>query len=158
MSLKGKRYVGDNTDISYFCNSTLVKGGIGCIITSGSGASLDQAQNAVGYAANPSGLRPVGIILNDVVDQDLTRTHKNYYKDETQVGGKVTVLRKGWVVTNNINGTPAAGDYAHATTNGDIMPITPANELTHNRAANPLIGTFDSVKDEDGYAKVTVDL
>ena len=62
---------------------------------------------------------PVGILLNDVVNKDLTRTHLNQHKDEVQKGGKVTVLRKGYVVTNAITGQdPVAGSGAYASEAG----------------------------------------
>ena len=52
--------------------------------------------------------------MNDVVNKDLTRTHLNQHKDEVQKGGKVTILRKGYVVTNAVTGTPTAGGAAYA--------------------------------------------
>ena len=98
--------------------------------------------------------RPVGLLLNDVVNKDLTRTHLNQHKDEVQKGGKVTVLRKGYVVTSNLTGTPAAGDPAYAchVTAGNIRPDSPGSSGVLQ------IGRFLSSKDEDGYAKVEVNL
>ena len=99
--------------------------------TAGSGAAMDQGVNLVEYkAAVVEGSVPVGILLNDVVNKDLTRTHLNQHKDEVQKGGKVTVLRKGYVVTNNIQGTPSAGDIAYVHNNGNIMVV--ANDESLN--------------------------
>ena len=99
---------------------------------------------------------PVGILLNDVVNKDLTRTHLNQHKDEVQKGGKVTVLRKGWVVTDRIAGSPVAGNVAYVQGTGLIT-----NHMypdTAQASGNLAIGRFLSSPDEDGYAKVEVNL
>ena len=103
MALKSDRYE-LQTDISFFYNDgAATRGGVVVYDTAGSGASMDQGVNLVKYAT--TGI-PVGILLNDVVNKDLTRTHLNQHKDEVQKGGKVTVLRKGYVVTNNVTPRP----------------------------------------------------
>ena len=114
MALKSDRFE-FQTDISFFYNEgTATRGGVVVHDTAGSGAAMDQGVNLVKYAAATSANVPVGVLLNDVVNKDLTRTHLNQHKDEVQKGGKVTVLRKGYVVTNNITGTPSAGNVAYA--------------------------------------------
>ena len=151
MALKADRYE-LQTDISFFYNAgTATRGGVVCHDTAGSGAAMDQGVNLVKYST--SGV-PVGVLLNDVVNKDLTRTHLNQYKDEVQKGGKVTVLRKGYVVTNSLTGTPAAGDTAYAchVTAGNIRPDSPGS------SGVLVVGRFMSTKDEDGYAKVEVNL
>lgn len=96
MALKSDRYE-FQTDISFFYNAgTATRGGV--VVhdaTAGSGAAMDQGVNLVKYAAVTAASRPVGILLNDVVNKDLTRTHLNQHKDEVQKGGKVTVLQIG---------------------------------------------------------------
>ena len=81
------------TDVSFFMNSTAVRGGVVSVVTatSGVGVSMDDGNAVVEYAAVASGSKPVGVLLNDVVNLDLTRQHINWHKDETQVGGKVTL-------------------------------------------------------------------
>ena len=154
MALKSDRYE-LQTDISFFYNEgTATRGGVVVHDTAGSGAAMDQGVNLVKYASATAASRPVGILLNDVVNKDLTRTHLNMHKDEVQKGGKVTVLRKGYVVTSNITGTPAAGDPAYAchVTAGNIRPDSPGSSGVLQ------VGRFMSTKDEDGYAKVEVNL
>lgn len=156
MALKADRYE-ESTDISYFMTAaTGDRGGVVCLdLLSASGAALDQGDNTVSYQAAASTDVPVGILLNDVVNKDLTRTHLNQYKDEVQLGGKVTVLTRGWVVTNKVTGTPAAGDLAYASeTIGEISTVAANAEASGNLA----IGRFMSAKDADGYAKVYVNL
>ena len=89
-----------------------------------------------------------------MVNKDLTRTHLNQHKDEVQLGGKVTVLRKGWVVTNSISGTPSAGDIAYVGDAG-VFINTAADAASSGALA---VGRFLSSKDEDDYCKVEVNL
>jgi hypothetical protein len=154
MALKADRYE-FQTDISFFYNAgTATRGGVVIHETAGSGASMDNGVNLVKYAAVSGTSVPVGILLNDVVNKDLTRTHLNQYKDEVQKGGKVTVLRKGYVVTNNVTGTPAAGSVAYAchVTAGNLRGDSPGS------SGNLAVGRFLTSKDEDGYVKVEVNL
>jgi hypothetical protein len=149
MALKSDRYE-LQTDISFFYNEGVAtRGGVVVHDTVGTGAAMDQGVNLVKY--DVAGGVPVGILLNDVVDKDLTRTHLNVYKDEVQKGGKVTVLRKGWVVTNAVDGTPVAGSGAYVST-------TVAGNVTDASDQGAKIGTFVSGVDADGYCKVEVNL
>lgn len=141
------------TDISFFMNTTAERGGVVSVdtATSGVGVSTDDANAVVQYAVLASGAKPVGVLLNDVVNYDLTRQHINWYKDEVQVGGKVTLLRNGQVTTNMIDpsATPGAGDEAYVGVSG-LIGTASANAVK--------IGQFLSSKDTDGYAKVSVNL
>ena len=155
MALKADRHELD-TDISFFYNEgTAERGGIVVLDTVGSGAAMDQAGAKVKYAVATNALFPVGVLLNDVVNLDLTRQHINWHKDEVQKGGMVTVLKKGWVVTNLIAGTPAAGLGAFVD-DGTAGYIATAAEVADGKYIQ--IGRFMSTKDEDGYAKVEVNL
>lgn len=148
MALKSDRYE-LQTDISFFYNDGTATRGCAVVhdSTAGSGAAMDQGVNLVKKATSGN---PVGILLNDVVNKDLTRTHLNQYKDEVQKGGKVTVLRKGYVVTNAIDGSPVAGSgaYISGSVAGNISMVVSGTK----------IGAFLSSKDEDGYCKVEVNL
>ena len=82
MALKSDRYE-LQTDISFFYNEgTATRGGVVVHDTAGSGAAMDQGVNLVKYVAVTATSRPVGVLLNDVVNKDLTRTHLNQHKDE----------------------------------------------------------------------------
>ena len=159
MALKLDRYE-ESTDISFFYNEgTATRGGVvvldAAALAGASGAALDQGENLVKYDTVTPTSVPVGVLLNDVVNKDLTRTHLNQYKDEVQKGGKVTVLTRGWVVTNMVDGTPGPGDLAYASeTEGLIATVAADAQASGNLA----IGRFMSAKDADGYAKVYVNL
>ncbi len=148
MALKSDR-LELQTDISFFYNAgTATRGCVVVHDTAGSGAAMDQGVNLV--KKHTAGV-PVGVLLNDVVNKDLTRTHLNQHKDEVQKGGKVTVLRKGYVVTNDIDTTqnPVAGSGAYAS-GGTAGAIAMTGTYQ--------VGRWLSSKDEDGYAKVEVNL
>lgn len=141
------------TDISFFMATTAERGGVVSAVTSttGVGVSMDDANAVVAYAAVASGAKPVGVLLNDVVNLDLTRQHINWHKDEVQVGGKVTLLRNGQVTTNMlVDGiTPSAGTDAYVGASG-LIGTSSTNAVK--------VGQFLSGKDTDGYAKVSVNL
>ncbi len=155
MALKGDRITASrlSTDISYFMN---VVGEAGLLVThktSGSGSAMDDYNAVVEIpTGGVSGTKPAGLLLNDVVNIDLTRQHLNQHKDEVQVSGKVTLLRHGQVTTNFITSgqTPAAGDKAYYDTAGKLTPTLPTNGVQ--------VGRFLSAKDSDGYAKVEINI
>lgn len=145
--------------------------------TAASGAGMDQAVNQVWYGLSATGARPLGILMNDVVNVDLTRQILNPYKSEVQVGDKITLLKKGYVVTNRIvttigpttvavvPGGPAyTGPSGFITTvaSGTLHVLQAGDALTKSMLNSPSgsyqIGKFLSAADEDGYAKVYIDL
>ena len=154
MALKADRNELD-VDISYFMNETAERGQIVCISTVGSGAAMDQSQSLVTVAAASTTNIPVGVLLNDVVDIDLTRQHINWHKDEVQKGGKVTLLKKGYIVTDQIEGTPTAGVLAFLD-DADTGKFAVAGSVADGKYN--AVGRFMSIKDEDGYAKIEVNL
>ncbi len=146
MALKPDR-VEHLTDLSFFMDEIGTRGQIVTHSSDGSGASMDDA-NAKVIKATATGQNPAGLLLNDVVDIDLTRQHINFAKDEVQKGGKVLLLRRGTVVTDNVAGTPAAGAKAYFTTDAKIT----------SAAGSVQIGRFLSAEDADGYAKVEINI
>lgn len=151
MALKSDR-IEAYTDISFFCNDTTAeRGGVMVFNTLGSGVAMDDSAAVVTYAADQSGKVPAGLLLNDVVDLDLTRQHINWHKDEVQTGSKVTLLRQGQVTTNLITAgvTPGVGSGAYVGVSGYLTTVS-TNSVK--------VGTFLSAKDSDGYAKVDINL
>ena len=118
MALKADRNELD-VDISFFYDEgTATRGGIVILDTVGSGAAMDQSQAKVKYDTVTGASIPVGVLLNDVVNIDLTRQHINWHKDEVQKGNKVAILKNGTIVTNMIDtsthgSSPTAGQVAY---------------------------------------------
>jgi hypothetical protein len=151
MALKPDR-VESYTDVSYFMDTVGERGGVVVHLTSGAGASMDDGNAVVSYPTGVvSGTKPAGLLLNDVVNLDLTRQHINWYRDEVQVGGKVTLLRQGQVVTNMLASgqTPAAGTDAY---------YDNAGKLTTVSTNSTKVGRFLGSKDSDGYVKVDINI
>ena len=155
MALKADRN-GLDVDISYFYNAgTAERGGIVSIASAGSGAAMDQAGAKVEYKQGAASVIPVGVLLNDVVNLDLTRQHINWHKDEVQKGGKVAILKKGYVVTNMVEGTPnTAGEPACIDDGGATGKFEPCD----GSSTDVRVGRFMSLADEDGYYKVEINL
>ena len=150
MALKPDR-IEAYTDISFFMNEVGQRGGIVVDKTSGVGASMDDADAVVEYASSPSGTAPAGLLLNDVVNYDLTRQHINWHKDEVQLGSKVTLLRQGQVTTNMVvdGATPSAGDDAYYGAEG-LLTTSSTNSVK--------VGRFLGGLDADGYVKVDINI
>ena len=149
MALKPDR-IELQTDISFFMSTTGTRGGVASLSSAGSGVAMDDASAVVAYTTNPSGAYPVGVLLNDVVNLDLTRQHINWHKDEVQKGGKVALLRNGQVTTDQIDGTPTNGATAYLHSGGKLSTTQLSGALA--------VGQFLSAKDTDGYAKVSINI
>lgn len=147
MALKPDRKVTSiSTDVHWHMNEVAERGIIVAHNTAGSGAAMDDA-NAVVQIPTSTGDVPAGMLMNDVVNLDLTRTHINWHQDQVQLGGKVTVMTHGWAVTDQISGTPSAGNDAYFVAGGLLTSVNSGSQR---------VGKFLSVLDVDGYAKVDV--
>ena len=160
MALKPDR-VEHLTDLSFFMNETGNRGGIVTfrVSAAASGAAMDDANAKVGYPTGTSAAefgtqnqKPAGLLLNDVVNLDLTRQHINYHKDEGQKGSKVLLLQRGTVVTDQISGTPTAANI------GATLYFDQDGKLGVGANASAPVGRLLSIKDADGYAKVSIDI
>jgi len=155
MALKPDR-VEHLTDLSFFMNETGERGKIVTydVAAAASGSAMDDSNAKV---HKPTGLiaadyqKPAGLLLNDVVNLDLTRQHINFHKDEVQKGSKVLLLKRGTVVTNNVSGSPTAANI------GATLYFNQDGELT-TATGSTAVGRLISIKDADGYAKVDIDI
>lgn len=141
-------------DIRWYCNTACDSGGIASVVSGGTGGYPGHKNAVVAYAANPTGAKPIGVLLESVVDLNTNRQHENWEKFgfEAQKGSKVTLIKDGFVTTNMLVAslTPAAGDPAYLGASGLIT-----NTFT---SGVPKIGQFLSAKDSDGYASVRINI
>ena len=151
-----------DSQIDYFMNETAERGGIVSISTVGSGAAMDQAEQLATYSASMSGVAPLGVLMCDMVNNDLTRMHENWHKEEVQQGGKVTIWNKCTVVTDRIDpgDTITAGQLAYVGPSGYISNAPPVAQTqeTGTLLDKYVVGRFLSTADEDGFCKVSVNL
>jgi hypothetical protein len=157
MALKPDRTHIDS-QIDYFMNEVAERGGIVCVSTAASGAGMDNSSALCTYAAQPSGCKALGVLMSEMVNLDLTRQHMNFHKEEVQQGGKVTIWSKGTVVTDRIypGQTPAGGDNAWVGHSGFISNSDVATDDADT--VSRIVGRFLTAKDEDGFAKVSINV
>jgi hypothetical protein len=110
---------------------------------------MDDPDASLSIPGSGSGV-PAGVLMNDVVDLDLTRQHINWHKDEVQLGNKVDILVRGVVRTNMVKSgdTPSAGDAAYYDANGEFTTTSGSDQ----------VGRFASELDADGYAEIEVNI
>jgi len=150
INIKGDRHIIE-TDISLICNDVVTKGTVLGYGTAGSGSAQNDNAGVAAYYANPSGQKPLGPTLANFVNIDQTRQHRNFHNNEQVIGEKAPILRKGWLITNGIFGTPTAGATAYWAASG---LVTPTLNAQGGLIATPKVGEFMSILDADGYCKV----
>lgn len=139
-------------DASYFVDEVAERGGIVVQLTQGSGEAFDSSDQVATYAASPSGKMPVGVLMWDVVDVDLTRYKLNQHKCELQKGQKAPITREGFVHTNMTEGTISVGP-AYLGHSGRIR-----STIDNNIVNSPFVGFVETKPDEDGYVKLVYNL
>jgi hypothetical protein len=140
--------------IDFYMDQVAEAGVVVSLSTAGSGFALDPPENQVVAAASPSGQTPIGVLLQPVEDIDYTTSARNWNKLVVAKGDKVPLLNNGWVVTDKIIGTPVAGQRAVLSSSGNIA----AEAYNAAPSQLPVIGKFLSSKDENGFAKVQIQL
>jgi len=156
MALRPDRGYDEFTDISNYWTTSQTsaeKGGVATVVTQGSGVALEDTANVVSYAANPSGAIPKGVLLRTVSPAlSATRDFINFDAQEVRPGDKVTLVRKGWLVTDMIPSgiSPAVGDAAYVAASGNISSTQASGALQ--------VGRFETTKDADGFARVFIDI
>jgi hypothetical protein len=154
MALKADRREGMQ-DIRCYVNSVHERGGIISMVTpTGSGGYPGNPKNTAAYAASPSGAKPLGLLLHDVVLIDTNRQHENFYKGgfQARVGQKVAIDPRGRYTTNMIPSgvSPNGGDTAYLAASGLISNV--------QAPGAPAVGTWLTSKDQDGYAFISLNV
>ena len=152
MALKGNHRwdpVADS-NIDYFVGEVATQG---CILVAPTGTvyppALDDPANVARVPSGAEDGYPVGLLLDEVVNKDLTVTSLNKQKREVAINGKVEMATAGEWITNQIHSSAtvtigATGYYA-------------ANGKIHSTGHYPVC-TFSSDKDADGYVKIKLRL
>jgi hypothetical protein len=154
MSLKGNGTVIDE-DVTLSCSDVADVGLILCYGTAGSGTVLGDTAGFASLKSNPSGQRPCGMLMTQMVNDNETKVHRNFQRITQQIGGPCNLLKKGVQTVGGVLGTPAPGGIAYLTANGIL---TATVSPTGGRAATPPVGEFKGVLDADGFVAVEVNL
>lgn len=144
-------------DISNILNDVAEAGVVVCYKAAnpGSGEALGNTAGQVTLLTNPSGAVPAGVLMAPFANVDQTLQILNWHKDEHDLGDPAPLCLRGYIVTNKIIGTPSVGNVAYLSSSGNFNPVKEANGGT---VATPPVGRFLSPKDENGYAKIHVNL
>lgn len=145
-----------DSETSFYMAEAAEAGIIVCYPTSGtvSPPGLDDADN-VAIVPTSTSDKPIGILM-DTVKADSDRYLPNETVREvlfdTAAGTypKVEIIRRGWFVTDMIHtgATVTPGAAAHFAVGGTFTSVT----------TSARVGTFESNKDADGYARVRINL
>lgn len=154
MPLKGDRVIIE-TDTTTTCESVAQQGVVLVYASDGSGSALGDTASAADLVVNPSGFRPAGLLLHNVGNIDQSKFRRNSHNDESVVGERCTLLRKGRVTTNMVAGNPTAKATAYLGLNGLLTPTVSA---TGGLVATPKVGVFAGKKDEAGFVAVDLNL
>jgi hypothetical protein len=144
-----------SSDISFYCYTPCKDGTIVCVRSWPTGSLWDDPNAEVGP---PQGTLadtiPAGLIMQEVIEYDNTRMSMDMSDFEVvMVGSKVAVYKDGYCNTRCLASDAAsavsiAGKPAYYDENGYF---TLAND-------SPCVGTFQSEKDANGYARVYIDI
>ena len=139
------------------------KGHFAVLATATSGVGLDDIGvlptyepgmgngNTVEVVVNPSGKVPIGVLCQDVKNEQTSEPRRWDDSGNTSYPGrKVGIVRKGWIVTDAITCTPAAGGVAYMGNSGTVA--------TSGATGCAVVGKFETSKDADGFARVYVNL
>ena len=163
MALKPDRQIFVDT-IEYYGNSVMERGGVVSQVAAGSsgvvGAAMDNSLRVVAYATTSSGVSPIGMLMWDFVNIDLSRQQVNRYKSEAQIGTKAFIMRKGTAVTNFWlpQALPSGGAVVYPATvyvgNSGLLGVGAG--LANSGFS--VVGKVLTGLDSDGYAEVSIDL
>jgi len=151
MALKPTRITAyGSDDVRHFMAVTAEAGIV--VTYDASDSSSGNLDDPLSVAIIPTGAvgTPIGVLTCNVVNKDLTQTHLNAHKDEVQVNGKVSIMKRGQLQTDQYTGSPTPGDAAYFAALGQLT-TSAAGDATYR------VGTFVSNPDADGYVVVDVD-
>lgn len=131
--------------------STVCERGQFCVYgTTGSGATVGETAGFVKVESTNngavSGAKFAGVAMHPHVSLDTTKYDLNQYKHEHLVNYPTTLAKKGFIVSDNISGTPTVGATAYLALSGKVSPV--------DVGLAPVVGVFEDIKDELGFAKI----
>ncbi len=156
MAIRGHQLVDPYSwDLSCTANGTGEMGGVVCVATGSYTTGMDNASKTVSYVANPSGRKPMGVLMQTVKDYDTSDVPTNFQNyNVVPLNSKVALARKFRGRVNNL----------HPATTGSITPaatmyLGPDGKYTTlSTSGYPVVGRFESAVDTDGFCDVSVNI
>lgn len=149
-----------STTMDFTVAAAAERGGILCA------ASGSTASYVTDIGAQPSGITPIGILLEDIEDMNFMKHPQYEYRNVMDLGSKVTIAMQGEFYTDFIDGYAKphidAGDVAYLTHSGllTIRALAPgivgANAGVTTSGIE--VGRFMSSIDSNGFAKVWLNI
>lgn len=150
--LKGDMtYDRSDSEVSFYMDEEAERG---CLVVYDTGAdvaqpALDDADNLAIVPAGTAGI-PIGILMDTVIDIDLTRHDLWHSRREVAIGDKVEIIRKGWFVTDQVDtgGTYYPGAAAYWKAGG----------LFTSDSGSLQVGRFESDLDSNNFVRIRLDI
>jgi hypothetical protein len=152
MTIKGLRRVIEDT-VLYTASGTITQGGVWRMSTDAADVCLPAGSGAsiflLGIGRETVIARPAGPLAGTAGGTFTESTPLFQEAGTRYVGEKVSVIKRGTIVTDQINegSTPTIGHLAYAGS-GALIATT----------GNLVIGRFETAKDSDGFARVFIDI
>ena len=155
------------TTIDFVVNAAAERGGIMCA-QSGSIASYNTAiGGGVGITGIPSGIVPVGVLLQDIESMQYSKHPQYLQRDVSDIGSKVSLMTVGECYTDFLDPYAVphiqAGKVAYLTNSGmvttrDFAPGEVGASSALGGGSGIVVGRFMSNADSNGYAKLWVNI
>jgi len=157
MALRESRRV-EATSIEYIVNAAAARGGV-MSATSGMVAAYDTN-------ITPSSVVPVGVLLEDIEEQNYLTHPMRYQRNVSDIGSKVGLLKKGEVETDFLDPDAEVhidgGKKAFLTHSGllTIEELAPGvvDSNPEQGTSGVYVGYFMGTVDGDGFVRVRIDL
>jgi hypothetical protein len=148
----------DNDDVTKIMTTVCAKGDFAIHVStagspgSGAGVGVTSGKVKIESANNAalSGAKFAGVAFEPHVSLDTTKYPLNPYNDEHLVNFPCRLATRGFIVTDNISGTPTVGAPAYLALSGKVSPT--------DLGGCPQVGKFGTIKDENGFARVDFDI
>lgn len=135
------------TNVDYSLNQVAERGVI-CSIIPGT------TPNGEVTVATGVGVTPIGLLLDDVEDLNFDRHGEYRQRNVVDVGSVVGLAQECEVLTDQLTGSPVAGNTAYLGPNGTVSPTLTFDNVT----PSPVLGKFLSAPNANGFAKVRIDI
>jgi hypothetical protein len=150
MALAPRRQI-FQTNIDYSLNEITERGKLCCILP----GTTPNGEVTAAVVPTGVGVAVIGMLLDDVEDMNFDRHGEYRQRNVVDVGSVVGLCQEGELETDQLTGSPVAGNLAYLNVNGTVSPTQLVDGLGNNA---PLVGKFLSAPNANGFAKLRLDV